>query len=161
MLSSLSRIHSTKPNHLASGLPASNRDVPQIFEKIYKHLEVLHHRNSQLRNAILVKSEQYVSKRHSQFITVLRSYVRLIVVDLHGPIEKCMQANENSKYMKIRQETFAGYEKMVANSNLSSTEILKRGADFSRELFQMELQLKQYQEVEKEFVYPLFINKIH
>ncbi len=128
-----------------------------IFRKIEKHLVALHHRNAQLRKAILSGSEEGVKKRHAQFVKVFHSYVRLIVVDLHGSIEGLSIRKKCAEYEQIREETFAGYEKFLKLCNRSTDEMLKLGSDFTRELFKLELQLKKFEQLEQRHLYPILM----
>jgi len=128
-----------------------------IFKKIERHLEVLHHRNAQLRQAILAGSEEGVSKRHAQFVKVFHSYVRLIVVDLHGSIEGLSIRKKCKEYDRIKEETFSGYEELLKLCNRTNAEMLKMGSDYTRELFKLELQLKRFEQLEQRHLYPLLM----
>jgi len=126
-----------------------------VLVNINKHLEVLHHRNFQLRQAILAKSERGVEKRRSQFITVLRSYIRIVVSDLHGPIAQTISVDKKLQYNNLRKESFEGYDRMIEQSNLSSAKMIKAGSDYVRALFCMEIDLKKFQKLEEKLIYPL------
>lgn len=156
MLSTISRAYNSTSNDF--GLNFGNRDLDSlpVFEKIDKHLSVLHYRNSQLRNAILAKSEDYVSKRREQFLVVLKSYVHLIITDLHQPIVQANKFDKNSRYTQVREETFAGYEELLKTVNRPASEMLKLGPKFARDLFNVEIQVREYQLLEEDYIYPLY-----
>ncbi len=157
MLNNISRAFSSSSKDLGLGFGDREENTLPVFEKIDKHLSVLSYRNSQLRNAILAKSEEYVAKRRKQFITVLKSYVHLIITDLHQSIAEGSKFDKNSRYSLTREQTFSGYEEILKRINQPSSEMLRQGPDFARELFNIELQLREYQELEEEYIYPLYI----
>ncbi|MBX2869054.1 MAG: hypothetical protein KTR18_10280 [Acidiferrobacterales bacterium] len=155
MLNTISRFYTNRSLPAGAVSLKDPQQDPNLREQIAKHLEVLHYRNSQLRNATIAKSEEYVARRRRQYAAVLESYVKLLKTEVHEPIVEKLAFHGNEKYVNFRKKTFAGYEAMIDHCNLSVEEILKRGAQYSRELFEIELRIKKYQKLEEEFLYPL------
>jgi len=158
MFDAISRLvkNDNKNPNLELGQNSQNLlEISDVLENIEKHLSVLHHRNFQLRQAILAKSERGVEKRRAQFITVLHSYIRLVVSELHGPIAQTISVDQKSQYNNLKKESFDSYEKMIEQSSLSTSQMLKAGSDYVRELFYMEIELKKFQKQEEKLVYPL------
>ena len=156
MLSSISTPIKNKIDILRSLGERETKIEPPLFEEISKTITVLHHRNAQLRNAILSGSEEKVKRRRKQFSAVLNAYVRLVVTELHGPISYLRYFDDSREYMDIRNETFSFYENMVELSNCASKEMIAKSYEFARELFHFELQVKDYQEAEQKLIYPLY-----
>ncbi len=130
-------------------------EATEVLANIEKHLSILHHRNFQLRQAILAKSERGVEKRRSQFIAVLRSYIRLVVSELHGPVAQTISTDKKAQYEELKRESFSQYDKMIEKSNLSAKKMISAGSDYVRELFYIEIELKKFQKQEEKLVYPL------